>query len=83
MAYLIYGCICHREGHKTKIPVCNSRSRANYTLYRVLWYGESNGTIFVVPTFVVKWFRRHIMMMISKVHLMENDTLLYYYILFL
>ena len=48
MAYLIYGYICHREGHNMKRLVCNSRSRAiilnittNYTLYRGLRYGES------------------------------------------
>ena len=33
----------------------------NLTLYRVLSYGKSSGTIFRIPTFVVKSFRRHLM----------------------
>ena len=30
MAYLIYGYICRREGHKTKRPVYNFHSSAIY-----------------------------------------------------
>ena len=38
----------------------------NLTLYRVLSCGESSGTVFSVPTFVVKSFRRHLMMTSEK-----------------
>ena len=38
----------------------------NLTLYRVLSCGESSGTVFRVPTFAVKSFRRHLMMTSEK-----------------
>ena len=43
----------------------------NLTLYRVLSCGESSGTVFRVPTFAVKSFRRHFEMMSSNMYI-EN-----------
>ena len=71
MAYLIYGYIYVTEKATKRrgqfvIPVLGqnmlhtSDTTTNLTLYRVLRYGESSGTIFRVPTFVVKSFRRYL-----------------------
>ena len=69
MAYLIYGRVCHREGQKNKRPVFQFYSKLNYASYcyylGCIWGNQPLRSIritFENLRFVVKLFRRHLMM---------------------